>query len=108
MVEPSCSQLVQKAVDMALTGNEPMLRLLLDRILPARPKEEPININLESTNLVDKTRTIFKALSDGQISPSETTTLVHAISIEAKIYETEELKQRLVRLEQTTGLTNSD
>lgn len=42
---------------------------------------------------------IFKALSTGKISPSETGTLIQSVAIEAKIYETEKLKQGVERLE---------
>ncbi|GAH02412.1 unnamed protein product, partial [marine sediment metagenome] len=37
MVEPLAPELLNKAVTMALDGNEQMLRLILDRLLPARP-----------------------------------------------------------------------
>jgi hypothetical protein len=99
MVAPSCPQLVHKAIEMALEGNEQMIKLLLDRILPAKPKDDPIDINLESDSLVTKTKSIFKALSDGKISPSATATLIQSVAIEAKIYETEKLKYDLAKLE---------
>ena len=104
MVDPFCSQLVQKAVDMALTGNEPMLRLLLDRILPAKPKEEPINIRLQHDSQLEKTKAVFLALSKGKVSPSEATELLKAVVMECKIYEAEDTKLRLEKLEQTVSL----
>lgn len=101
MVEPSCPQLVQKAVDMALDGNEPMLRLLLERILPAKPKEEPINISLQHGSQLEKTKAIFLALSKGKALPSEATELLRAVVMECKVYETTEFEQRLKKLEET-------
>jgi len=42
LIEPYKDELVSKAVEMALAGNEQMLRLILERALPAKPKSEPI------------------------------------------------------------------
>jgi len=99
MVDPFCSQLVQKAVAMALAGNEPMLRLLLDRILPAKPKEEPIDINLQSDSQLEKTKAIFLALSKSKISPCDAAALIKSVALESRIYETEKLKNDVARLE---------
>ena len=47
--------LISKAVELALSGNEQMLRLLLDRLLPAKPKDNAIpNIDGLEGSLVDQ------------------------------------------------------
>ena len=46
LVEPHKEALFKVAIDMALKGNEAMLRLFLERILPAKPNDEPIQINM--------------------------------------------------------------
>jgi uncharacterized protein DUF5681 len=100
MVEPSCPQLVQKAVDMALEGNEQMLKLLLDRMLPAKPKDEPIDIDLVTDSSLAKAKQIFAALSHKKITASEAATLLSAVVDETKIIATEDLTQRVQELEQ--------
>lgn len=46
LVEPHRDALINTAINLALDGNEAMLRLFLDRILPAKPTSEPINVEL--------------------------------------------------------------
>lgn len=99
MVEPSCLQLVKKAIDMALEGNEQMLRLLLDRMLPAKPKDDPIDINLAGENSLGKAQKIFIALSKKKITASEATDLLCAVVAETKIQAIADFERRLEILE---------
>ena len=93
-VGPHAPALLEKAVTMALNGNKTMLVLLLDRLLPARPKEDCIEITLKpESSLVEQTHTILKALNNGQISPGQTRSLMQAVCTEATIFEAEKLKQ---------------
>ncbi len=99
LVEPHAPQLTQKAIVMALEGNESMLKLLLDRLLPAKPKEDAVELVLDSEKLVPQSREVIKALSDGRISASEANTLMSMIAKEADIYSTEDLESRMAVLE---------
>jgi hypothetical protein len=109
MVEPSCPQLVQKAVDMALEGNEQMLKLLLDRLLPAKPKDNPIDIDLTNDSPLAKAKKIFAALSNKEVTAHEASTLLSAIVDETKIIETEDLTKRVEEIEHVMkgGISNS-
>ena len=59
-VAPHAPALLKKAVTMALNDNKTMLVLLLDRLLPARPKEDCIerDLNLDSS-LVEQTHIVI-------------------------------------------------
>jgi hypothetical protein len=103
MVQSNQAQLVQTAVDLALSGNEQMLKLLLDRLLPPRPREEPVSISLIGDNLVEKARSVMQALSDGKITVSEAEVLMRTICLEAKIYENEEIKKQVDELMRVAG-----
>ena len=46
LVLPRTEELINVAIKKALAGNDTMLRLFLERILPPRPHGEPINIEL--------------------------------------------------------------
>ncbi|MDP3705870.1 MAG: hypothetical protein Q8R24_08165 [Legionellaceae bacterium] len=37
---------IKSFIDMALHGNEAMIRLFLDHMLPAKPTDEPIQIDM--------------------------------------------------------------
>lgn len=99
MIESSQEQLLQKAVDMALSGNEPMLKLLLDRLLPCKPKADTIDICLVTDNLVEKSRTVMQELSNGKITAIDANNLMQAIALESKIYEMEQMKRDVEELQ---------
>src|SRR5690349_12685210 len=46
LVMPHKSALLNKAIELALNGNEAMLRLFLERMLPAKPHAEPLTLEL--------------------------------------------------------------
>ena len=78
LVEPHREVLFKKAIDMALNGNEAMLRLFLDRMLPAKPTDEPIQIDIPDNSDFNNVRTItqlgsesLKAVISGKITPDE-------------------------------------
>lgn len=100
MVEPNCEKLIQKAVDMALDGNEAMLRLLLDRVLPAKLREDPIPIDIKSESLIGQVRVILSELAVGNITPLCAKSLMDTVAIEAKIIESDELEKRIQVLEE--------
>jgi hypothetical protein len=99
MVEPSCPRLIQKAIEMALDGNEQMLKLFLERVLPAKPKEEPLSLNLGTESLSEQANDVFLALSRGLISPSDTLKIMQSVALEAKIFEVDKLKSAVEKLE---------
>jgi hypothetical protein len=64
--------LVRKAVEIALAGNVPMLRFLLDRLLP---RDRLIKLDLPRLEFADDAVTalgqVFAALAAGEITVSE-------------------------------------
>lgn len=44
IIEQYGDKLVEKAIEKAFWGNEQMLKLLLDRILPAKPRDRIDNV----------------------------------------------------------------
>jgi len=65
-------EILRKAIEMAKDGNVPMMKFLLDRILP---KERPIQLELppllSAHDSVDAMAKIVDAVSSGQITPRE-------------------------------------
>jgi hypothetical protein len=108
MLEPKSSQLIQKAIEMALDGNEAMLRLLLDRVLPAKLREDPMPINIKCDSLVGQSKIILEELAKGTITSSCAKNLMDTVSVEARIFETEELTKRLEKVEKAVKFGISD
>jgi len=100
MIEPNKEALIKKAVEMALDGNEQMLRLLLDRLLPAKPKDDPLpEIGELTGTIAEQSEKIISLATDGVITPIEANTLLQAIESKAKLVELEEVKERLIAIE---------
>ncbi len=100
MVEPHKQSLVNTAVEMALAGNEQMLKLILDRLLPAKPKSEAIeSINLSGSYPSDDGREIITKMGAGDLSAEEANSLLQAITSQTKLIEHTELLERIKKLE---------
>ena len=90
MVEPKAPELIEKAISMALEGNEQMLKLILDRILPAKPKDEPVMINLCSDDLREQSENVCNAVLSGDVNIKEAILFLNAIMSKAKILKHDE------------------
>jgi hypothetical protein len=69
-------ELINVAIKKALAGNDTMLRLFLERILPPRPHEEPINFELpmDITNkelLLTMGEKVLLAVANQGITPNQ-------------------------------------
>src|SRR6476619_165785 len=74
LLDGQASALTQKAIDVALTGDIPALRLCLDRIVPPR-KDSPVAFDLPEMKTLDDTVSamgaIVKAVGQGDLTPTE-------------------------------------
>lgn len=106
LVEPHREALFKKAIDLALEGNEAMLRLFLDRMLPAKPTDEPIQIDMPSDDFKSiETISHFgleslRAAISGKITPEEAARISALIKVHHNLFETIEMEQRLANIEE--------
>ena len=105
LLDGQATALTQKAIDLALTGDIPALRICLDRILPPR-KDRPVTFTLPPiTNAQDAAATVsavLAAVAAGEITPADAGEISRLIESYVKAFETAELSQRLERLERMT------
>jgi hypothetical protein len=103
LLDGQASALTQKAIDVALTGDIPALRLCLDRILPPR-KDSPVAFELPEMKTLNDTVSamcaIVKAVGQGDLTPTEAGELTKMVQAFAKIIETAELEERVRKLEE--------
>ena len=105
LVAPFKDKLIDKAINMALSGNEAMLKLFLERILPPKPNDEPININTRERDytqvgmLLEAGSDILKAISNNEIAPEQGKTFLETISAQRKNIETTTLENRVTEIE---------
>jgi Family of unknown function (DUF5681) len=74
LLEGQADALTQKAIDMALAGDGPALRLCLDRIAPPR-QDVPISFDLPSIrtagDTVSASSSLLEAVAAGEVTPDE-------------------------------------
>lgn len=106
LVEPHKGALFETAINLALSGNEAMLRLFLERLLPAKPTDDTISFNL-SIGDIKKTdallacgENILKAVANYDITPEQAKMLMGALEMQRKQIESCELSDRVDAIEQ--------
>ena len=89
-------ELVRKAIELAKAGDGPMLKFLLERILP---KERSVRVDLpamdRSSDAVDALAAVIDAVRTGQISPSEGSALASLVVAYARTINVADLELRL-------------
>jgi hypothetical protein len=106
LVEPHKDALFDTAIQLALSGNESMLRLFLERMLPAKPTDDaiavkmpPIDNNNKAYALFIWRETILQAISQGELTPEQGRTIMGVIDAQRKSIETADLSMRLIEIE---------
>ncbi|MDA9396409.1 hypothetical protein WN73_38520 [Bradyrhizobium sp. CCBAU 45394] len=106
LLDGQAQALTQKAIDLALAGDLPALRICLDRIMPPR-KDRPVTFELPPINSAQDaakvSSAVLAAVSAGELTPSEAGEISKLIDTWVKAYETAELTERLERLERMNG-----
>ena len=100
-------KLLRKAVGMALDGDPIMLKMLLERLLPAKPSSDTIDIELDDENLVGRTKQVVAALGRAEITVTEAETVMRTLFLQSKIIEAkeiEEIKRDVLGLKKAAGI----
>ena len=95
-------ELTEKAVEMALNGDTTALRLCIERIAPAR-KDSPVEFELpkmeNAAEAAKAASSILAAVSEGDLSPLEGTSIMSLVEQYRRTLETSELETRIIALE---------
>jgi hypothetical protein len=103
LIDGRGNALVEKALELALAGDGPVLKAMLDRLIPAR-KDSPIVLaglpKIEGTaDLVKASSAILEAVAKGTITPGEGQALAGLVEGHRRTVETVEMEARLTALE---------
>lgn len=98
--------IAEKAAELAVGGDVPSIRLVLDRIAPA-PKERPVRFELPPVNsaadLPGAVMALMQATARGDLVPSEAAQLAGVLEQYRKQTEAAEFEARLKALEETAN-----
>lgn len=106
LLDGEAEAITRRAINAALAGDMTAIKLVLDRVAPAR-KSRPIYIDLpdvsDAHGVAQAQATVVAAVASGQIAPDEATALSGLLEARRRALETEELETRIRRLEQGLG-----
>ena len=106
LLDGEAEALTRKAIEMALSGDGPAMRLCLDRLCPPR-KDKTITFTLPeietAADLTKATKALLQGVADGEITPSEAAELSKLVDAHTKAIEAVDLATRLSALEQAAG-----
>lgn len=101
--EGEAEKLSRKAIEMALDGDGPAMKLCLDRLLSPR-RDRSITFDLPAINsaadLPKATEAMLRAVASGEITPSEAADIGKAVSAHIEAITAADLSARLARLEE--------
>lgn len=102
-VWPHKEKLCDTAIQLALSGNEAMLRLILERIFPPKPKTEPLNIKLPSSFSSDEdvsqaVTALFNGANEGGITTDQLNDFLNAIKTYKLVLTGEDLHIQIQEL----------
>ena len=93
-------EILERLTEAALAGDVSAARLLLERVLPpVKPVELPIEMTLSEGRPTEQARQVLAAAAGGTLAPDQAVSLIGALATLAKITETDELRERIERLE---------
>ena len=84
LLESHADELVEKAIELAESGDTNILRFCLERIIP-KAKDNPISLNLpkelgKSGALLEGGNTILSDMADQKITPEQAKTLIEVLT----------------------------
>ncbi|MFU2210799.1 DUF5681 domain-containing protein [Solidesulfovibrio sp. C21] len=103
LIDGKAEEVVNKALELALAGDGPVLRAILDRLCPPR-KDCPIKVTLpameSSADLPKITAAVLDAVARGELTPSEAQALAGLVEAHRKVLEQSEIEERLAAIEE--------
>ena len=106
ILEGEAEAITRKAIELATSGDIQAIRLCVERLVP-RAKEVPLSVHIPPIRSpVDATQTIptlIEKLASGELLPSEVESICRVLEQYRKQYETNELEERLQKLEELYG-----
>lgn len=96
----------RKILAAAKKGDMQACRLILERLVPPmKPTSEPVQFDLDDTDLPSAARSIMRAVAGGQLAPDQGKSLIDGLGAVARVIEVAELQKAIEELRQQIGGT---
>jgi hypothetical protein len=94
----------RKILAAAKKGDMQACRLILERLVPPiKPTSEPVQFDLDDTDLPSAARSIMRAVAGGQLAPDQGKSLIDGLGAVARVIEVAELQKAVEELRQQIG-----
>ena len=91
---------MDEAIRRAIEGDSGLMRALLGKLIPtAKPESASVEFDLPEARLSEQAEAVLRAISSGTMSPTVGSDLLQSLAQAARIKETDELEERISRLE---------
>ena len=102
LLDGEAETISRKAIEMALLGDQTMIRLCMDRLLPPR-KDRPVSFALPKVENPAEARSamssVLRAVAIGDITPGEASEIAKLIDSYVRANDSAEVADRLEKLE---------
>ena len=102
LLDSRAEEVTNKALEVALSGDGPVLRAILDRLCPAK-RDAPVAVELpplkSASDLPAAMSAILAATAAGELTPSEAAALAGLVETHRRAIETSSLEVRIAALE---------
>lgn len=102
LLEGEAEGLTRKAIDLALAGDGPALRLCLDRLAPPR-RDAPVSFDLPpittAADAVTASSSLLAAVAEGEVTPDEAGRVMALLTAHKALVEAGDLEARILALE---------
>ena len=102
LLEGEAEALTRKAIELALNGDGPALRLCLDRLSPVR-KDSPVSFALpairSAEDAVSASSALLAAVAGGEVTPDEAGRVMALLTAHKALVEAGDLEARVAALE---------
>jgi hypothetical protein len=106
LLDGEAEALTRRAIELALAGDGPALRLCIERLVPAK-RDRPVSFDLPAIETAgDASRAmaaILAATASGDVTPSEAEAVSKLIETHLRALEATEFERRLAALEGKAG-----
>ena len=103
ILDGEAETLTRRAIELALDGDGPALRLCMDRLAPVR-KDRHVQFDLPAidttADLPKATHALLQAIAAGELTPSEAADIGKAVDAHVRAIEVTDIHERLARLEE--------
>ena len=103
LLDGEAEAITRKAIELALAGDGPAMRLCLERLMPAR-KDSPVLFALPridtALDAVTASTALLAAVASGDVTPEEAGKVMGLLTAHKQLVEVCDLEARLQRLEE--------